>query len=339
MNILIVRLGALGDVVHAVPAAAALRASFPAARIDWLVDARHRPFVDLVTVVDRAVVVGRSSVGGWTGAVRQLRQVRYDVALDFQGLLKSAVLARASGAARVIGFSIWHLREKTARPFYSEALSERSESTGEAPDQEHVIHKNLRLLRTIGVDDDRIAFPLADVDSPALASVRAAIGDAPFALVNPGAAWPNKRWPPERFGEVAAFLRDVRGLTSIVLWGPGEEALARAVAQNSAGSGRVAPATTIPDLLALSRRAALTVSGDTGPLHIAAAAGTPTVAIFGPTNPGRNGPWSASDVVVSRYTACGCHYDRRCHQSRWCLDDVSVAEVTAAIQQRLSIHG
>jgi heptosyltransferase-1 len=115
--------------------------------------------------------------------------------------------------------------------------------------------------------------------------------------------------------------------------------LARAVVDASGGTARVAPATTIADLLALAREASLVVSGDTGPLHIAAAAGTPTVAIFGPTDPGRNGPWAAEDVVVSRYTACGCHYNRRCHQSQWCLDDVSIAEVTAAIQQRLSIHG
>lgn len=333
MNVLIVRLGALGDIVHAVPAAAALRAALPDARIDWLVEAKHRAFVDLVTVVDRSVVVGRSSIAGWTDAVRQLRQVRYDVALDLQGLLKSAVLARASGAARVIGFSIWHLREKTARPFYSEAGANDPESP------EHVIHKNLRLLRTIGVTDDRVSFPLAAVDSPAVGAVRSAIGDRPFALINPGAAWPNKQWPPDRFGEVAAFLREVRGLPSVVLWGPNEEGLARAVAGASNGSARVAPATSIADLLALARQASLIVSGDTGPLHIAAAAGTPTVAIFGPTNPARNGPWSADDVVVSRYAACGCHYDRRCHEAAWCLEDVSVAEVTAAIQQRLSVHG
>ena len=333
MKILIVRLGALGDVVHAVPAAAALRAALPDARIDWLVESKHRAVVELVTVVDRIVTVGRSSVAGWTEAVRQLRQVRYDVALDLQGLLKSAVLARASGAARVIGFSIWHLREKTARPFYSEA----GQDDGEEP--AHVIQKNLRLLRTIGVTDDRVAFPLAPVDSAAVGAVRSAIGDARFAMINPGAAWPNKQWPPDRFGEVAAFLRAVRGLPSIVLWGPHEEALARAVVDASGGSARVAPATSIADLLALAREASLIVSGDTGPLHVAAAAGTPTVAIFGPTDPKRNGPWSDADVVVSRYATCGCHYHRRCHQPTWCLGDVSVAEVTAAIQQRLSIHG
>ena len=333
MNILIVRLGALGDVVHAIPAAAALRAAFPDARIDWLVDVRHLEMVNLVTAIDRPVVVGRASIAGWTDAVRRLRQVRYDVALDLQGLLKSAVLARASGAARVIGFSIWHLREKTARPFYSEAGAD-DDGSGE-----HVIQKNLRLLRTIGVDDARVMFPLAHVDSAAVAAVRAEIGDQPFALINAGAAWPNKRWPAGRFGEVAVFLREVRGLTSFVLWGPGEEPLAREVIATSAGTARMAPPTSIADLLALGREASLVVSGDTGPLHVAAAAGTPAVAIFGPTNPLRNGPWSAADVVISRYDGCGCHYDRKCHQSTWCLGGVTVAEVTAAIQHRLSIHG
>jgi heptosyltransferase-1 len=333
MNILIVRLGALGDVVHAIPAAAALRAAFPDARIDWVVDARHEEMVSLVTAIDRAVVVGRASITGWTDAVRRLRQVRYDVALDLQGLLKSAVLARASGAARVIGFSIWHLREKTARPFYSEA------GAAQDGEDEHVIHKNLRLLRTIGVEDDRVAFPLAHVESAAVAAVRAQIGGQPFALINAGAAWPNKRWPSARFGEVAAFLRDVRGLPSFVLWGPDEELLAREVVGTSSGAARMAPPTSVADLLALGREASLMISGDTGPLHIAAAAGTPTVALFGPTNPQRNGPWSNADVVVSRYEACGCHYDRKCHQAAWCLGDVTVAEVTAAIQHRLSIHG
>lgn len=332
MNILIVRLGALGDVVHAIPAAAALRAAFPDARIDWLVEARHRELLDLVTVLDRVLVVKRASVAGWTEAVRALRQTRYDVALDLQGLMKSAVFARASGAARVIGFSIWHLREKTARPFYSQ--------TGSDDPGSHVIRKNLRLLETVGVRDDRVVFPFAHVESAALRSVRTLVGDGqPFALINPGAAWPNKRWPPERFGETAAFLRDVRGISSFVLWGPGEEMLARAVSESSAAAARPAPPTSIADLVALSRDASLMISGDTGPLHIAAAAGTPTVAIFGPTDPSRNGPWSPDDVVISRYEGCGCHYDRRCRRSSWCLGGITVAEVTAAIQQRLSMHG
>ena len=344
MRFLIVRLGALGDIIHAVPAAAALRAAFPDARIDWLVDRQHREMVDLVTAIDNVVVLERPSITGWAEAARRLRQVRYEAAIDLQGLLKSAVLARASGAARVIGFSIWHLREKTARPFYSSTDDGRAGGNPPGPDppgQIHVIRKNLRLLRALGVHDERIAFPLARVQSHAVERVREALGreapgnDRPFALINPGAAWPNKQWPADRFGAIAAFLRDVRGLPSVVLWGPGEEALAQGVVDASSGAARVAPPTGLGDLLELSRAAALMVSGDTGPLHIAAAAGTPGVAIFGPTDPARNGPWSAADVTISRFEPCVCHYERRCHSAAWCLDAVTVAEVAAGIEQRL----
>jgi lipopolysaccharide heptosyltransferase I len=329
MNYLIVRLGALGDIIHAVPAAAALRRAHPDARIDWLVDARHRPIVDLITVVDRAIVLQRSNASGWLEVTRQLRGVRYDAAIDLQGLLKSAILARASGALRVVGFSIWHLREKTARPFYTETDRRGRLET------DHVVFKNLRLLSAIGVTGERIEFPLADVESTALEAVRATLGgDRPFALINPGAAWPNKRWPAERFGEVAAFIRDIRGLPAFVLWGPGEEGLAGAVVEAAGGAAQIAPRTGLADLVALSRAASLMVSGDTGPLHIAAAVGTPIVALFGPTDPHRNGPWASDDIAVSRFGACGCHYERRCRQQDWCLDSVGVAEVTAAIQQR-----
>ena len=327
MNILIVRLGALGDVVHTVPAAAALRTAFPDARIEWLVDARHRAIVDLVTAVDRAIPLQRSTISGWSDVIRALRQTPYDVAIDLQGLLKSAVLARASGARRVVGFSIWHLREKTARPFYSDAHDAEGG---------HVIAKNLRLLAAIGVHDETIRFPLADPPSAALDHLRRRIGPRPFALINAGAAWPNKRWPPERFGQIAAFLREACGLEPVVLWGPGEEILASQVTAASSGTAIEAPRTTVTDLVALARAASLVISGDTGPLHIATAVGTPTVSLFGPTDPERNGPFDPADAVISRYDACGCHYDRRCHRARWCLDGVEIAEVCAAVQRRLA---
>lgn len=330
MNFLIVRLGALGDIVHAIPAVAALRAAYPQARIDWLVEAKHRAIVDLVTVIDRVVPLEGRGLRAWLDSARWMRQARYDVALDLQGLMKSAVLARMSGATRVIGFSIWHLREKSARPFYSETVARAGDEA-----EPHVIRKNLQLLESVGVRGEVVRFPLAAADSAALAQVQAAAG-GPFALLNPGAAWPNKRWPAARFGEVATFLREVRGLPSVVLWGPGEEPLAQAVVDASSGAARLAPPTGLADLLALVRGAALMVSGDTGPLHLATAAGTPTVAIFGPTDPTRNGPWSADDVSVSRFGACGCRYARRCRQAAWCLDDLGVLEVTAAIQQRLT---
>ncbi|HVH56955.1 MAG TPA: glycosyltransferase family 9 protein [Vicinamibacterales bacterium] len=329
-SILIVRLGALGDIVHAIPAAAALRAALPSARIDWLVDAKHREILDLVTCIDRVVVLDRSTPAGWVSVTRELRGARYDAALDLQGLMKSAVLARASGAARVLGFSIWHLREKGARPFYSESLDPTRDSA-----HGHVIHKNLRLVEALGVRDPRIEFPLRRVPSRARDTILTESAGAPYALLNPGAAWPNKRWYTHRFGELAAFLSDVRGLVPFVLWGPGEEELAHHVIESSHGTARLAPPTRLADLVEASRDAALMVSGDTGPLHIATAVGTPVVSIFGPTDPVRNGPWAADDVSVSRFDACGCHYDRRCRQKHWCLKTIDVTEVTAAVQQRL----
>jgi lipopolysaccharide heptosyltransferase I len=327
MKFLIVRLGALGDIVHTVPAAAALRRAYPDARIDWVVDARHASFAHLVTGVDRVVPLEKPTVGAWIQLVQTLRPARYDVALDFQGLMKSAVIARASGARRVAGFSIWHLREKGARPFYSEVGS-----GNQAP---HVIQKNLNLLSVVGLETADVEFPLARSSSAVVETVKVQASGRPIALINPGAAWPNKRWPASRFGEVAAFLKEVRTVEPFVLWGPSEQPLAEEVVRTSGGAARVAPATTIADLVELSRAAALMVSGDTGPLHIAGAAGTPLVAIFGPTDPERNGPWAAGDVVVSRHGSCACHYQRQCRQAAWCLNDVSVAEVTAAIQQRL----
>ena len=329
MNILVVRLGALGDVVHTIPAVAALRRTYPDAQIDWLVDAKHRAIPDLVSVLDDVIALEGSTPNAWRTAIVAMRQTAYDVAIDFQGLLKSAVLARASGASRVIGFSIWHLREKTARPFYSATPHDDSE-------EGHVIRKNLRLLRVLGIERDVIEFPLRRSGSR-VADILRQLVPGPYALINAGAAWPNKRWPPERFGEVAAFLAEARGLTPVVLWGPGEDALAQTVIDASAGRAVLAPPSRPEDLVAMAREASLVVSGDTGPLHIATAVGTPTVSIFGPTNPARNGPWSGDDVAVSRFDQCGCHYDRRCHRRDWCLLDVPASEVCAAIQQRLAI--
>ena len=331
--ILIVRLGALGDIVHALPVAAALRARFGDARIDWVVDERHRELLDLVPVVDRRVVL-RTRSASLRRRVMDLRRTlareSYDITIDLQGLLKSAVVARLSRARRILGFRPPHLRERAARLFYTE--------THDPGDTAHVIEKNLTLAASLGADVSRIRFPLAVPASAALDAVRArrsAVGETLFVVLNPGAAWPNKRWPPDRYGAVAHWLRRERGLSSVVTWGPGDEAMAAAVVDGSAGAAELAPATSISDLVAIVRDATLMVSGDTGPVHLAAAVGTPIVGIYGPTDAARNGPWSVGDVTVSRFTECSCHHQRRCRVARWCLEDISVDDVTAAIARRL----
>jgi ADP-heptose:LPS heptosyltransferase len=176
------------------------------------------------------------------------------------------------------------------------------------------------------------------VESAALAALRAGgVGDW-FALLNGGAAWPNKRWPAERFGRLAAWLRDEHGLSSVVLWGPGESALAAEVVAHAAGAAVAAPETDLRDLVAIARAASIVISGDTGPTHIAGAVGTPIVSIFGPTDPGRNGPWDPEDEILSRYAACACHYQRACRRGPddWCLRGLTESDVREAVTRRLS---
>ena len=325
---LIVRLGSLGDLVHTLPAVAAIRRAHPDAGIDWLVDAPHREFLALVPVISALVVLRDRTAGAWLAARRELRARHYDIALDFQGLIKSAALARFSGASRVIGFDRASLRESSAALFYTEHV--------EAGDTRHVIDTNLRLASAVGAAAGPFEFPIGEAASDAPAAIRA-LGLDRYALVNPGAAWPNKRWPPASFGRIARHLRERHGLPSVVLWGPGEESIAQAVVAASDGAAVQAPRTQLVDLVALARGAALFVSGDTGPLHIAAAVGTPVIGLFGPTDPGRNGPWGSRDVTISRYDTCDCHYERRCRRATgWCLGEIPVGDVSAAIDTRLA---
>ena len=337
-RVLLVRLGALGDIVHAIPVAAALRRAFPAARIDWLVSDKHRAILDLVPIIDRRLVIdGRESSAGATlwGAVRELRRSRYDIAIDLQGLVKSAALARSSGAGRVVGFASSYLRERLARAFYTEAYDPGCDGIYDPRETRHVVEINLGLLQPLGISGVVPEFPIEHADSVVAREVRDRTHGR-YALLNPGAKWPNKRWPPSRLGRVAAVLRERHGMMSVALWGDGERALADDVAAHAEGAALVSPAASIADLVALSRGAAVMVSGDTGPAHIAAAVGTPIVGIFGPTRPSRNGPWSAADFTVSRAEVCDCHHLRRCTRDTMCLLDIQVDEVVDAVERRLA---
>jgi lipopolysaccharide heptosyltransferase I len=329
-RILIVKLGALGDVVHAIPVAAALRRAYPSARIDWLVGPKHRAILDLVPVIDRRLVLNDSRV---FAAVRELRASSYDVAIDLQGLIKSGLLARASGAGRVVGFTSRYAREPLARWFYSDAYDPGGGGMYHI-DERHVVYTNLGILETLGIHAGVPEFPLDRVDSAVASAVAGQTGGR-FAILNPGAAWPNKRWPAARLAAVAVELRARHALASVAVWGPGEESLAREVVDKSRGAALLSPPTTIADVVALARGASLYLSGDTGPAHIAAAVGTPIVGIYGPTRPSRNGPWSPHDVTVSRADVCQCHHLRKCRLNTMCLEDVQVDEVLKAVEKRL----
>jgi lipopolysaccharide heptosyltransferase I len=343
MRILIVRLSALGDIVHALPVLAALLEAIPDAQVDWVVDARYSGIFEYVEGLHTRLVVratdgsARSGVAvfvqrrGVLNALRHMRRQQYDVAFDLQGLIKSAALAGLSGAKRVVGFPAARLREPQAGWFYSE--------TARVPADAHIIAKNLSVLPVIGVHPRTVRFPLRVPASRVAdeAAAAAARTSGRFALINPGAGWPNKCWPTPRFGELAARLRSELGLPSFVLWGEGEEALADTVVTHSSGAAVRLPPTTLGDVLAMAARARVMVSGDTGPLHLAAAMGTPLVGLYGPTWPSRNGPWHPRDLTVSRAEVCQCHHKRKClRRDHACLEEVGVDEVFRAVLRRLA---
>jgi len=337
-RILLVRLGALGDIVHAIPVAAALRRAFPSAAIDWLVSAKHSEILRLVPVLSRSLVLNdRGDAGGgaslWS-ALHELRRRKYDVAIDLQGLLKSAIIARLSGADRVIGFNARYARESLARLFYTDVHDPGGEGIYAPSETRHVALINLGLLQPLGIAAGEPEFP---IDVPMTEAARAVEEQAGpyYALLNPGAAWPNKRWPPQRLAALASSLRARRSMRSVVLWGPSELELAKDVVALSGGAAILAPKTSVADLVAIARGASVMVSGDTGPTHLAAAVGTPLVGLYGPTRPERNGPWMKNDETVSRAAICQCHHLRQCRAASMCLLQIEVDEVLAAVERRL----
>jgi lipopolysaccharide heptosyltransferase I len=335
--ILIVRLSAIGDVVHALPAVAALRAAHPAARITWVAERSAAAILDNVPVVDRVIEVDtrrwrrhllrkdtRAAVAAGLG---RLRSESFDVAVDMQGLLKSGFVAWLSGARRRVGFARAALREPASQVFLTEQV--------DVDDRAHVIAKNCRLAEHLGaVAGEQWRFPI-EVPPAIECAVEARLPRSPFVILNPGGGWPTKLWRAADFGRLADRLHDSLGLVSLVTHGPGEEALAAEVtAATHAGSAMVFPCTLL-EFVALARRAAIFVGGDTGPLHLAASQRTPIVGLYGPTDSRRNGPFDVRDTVVER-TDLACRVDcyrRRC--DHWECLDITVETVLRAAAARL----
>jgi len=328
--------------VHTLPAVAALRRAFPGARIDWLVERRHRDVLLDNTDVDELLEIDTlgwrkalhrpSTWGQIVHSVRHLRERRYDVVLDLQGTLKSAVSAFLARADRRVGFDRDHLRERAARLLYSETVT----PNGASP---HVIDRHLQLLRALGVETRERRFPIEIPDAIAQEAARHLdeMGLASYVLLNPGGSWPTKRWSPQRFAALAAEIHARFGLESLVLWGPGEESLAHAIVTGAGGAARLAPPTAVRAMIPYLQRARLVVSGDTGPMHLASAFGVPVVGIFGPTDPARNGPFAAEDEVVAEAVPCGPCYKKTCPgYDNVCMSSIAVADVLEAVSRRLS---
>jgi len=267
-KLLVVRLSALGDVIHAIPAVAGLRERYD--DVAWAVEPPYRELVETVAKV-RAIPV---SLKQWsfTRLNEARRNVRgFDTAIDFQGLIKSALLARASGAEERIGFASAYIKEKPAAWFMTKHV--------EIDPSTHVVDWNLQLAGVTMRQVDFSPFAIGELDSQGA------------VVLLPGAGRPEKIWPVERFRELAQRLGD----RALAVWGPGEEERARAI------GCRMAPRTSLRELAQLLRTASLVIGGDTGPLHLADALGSKVIGLYGPTNPRRNGPYSQWKRCISTF--------------------------------------
>jgi lipopolysaccharide heptosyltransferase I len=341
MKVLIVKLGSIGDIVHTLPALAALRAGLPQAEISWVAERSSSEILKDNPILDRLIEVDtkalrRGLMSGETlraprQQLRRLRASAFDVALDFQGLIKSASIARLSGARRVFGYARAGLREPASTVFLSKRIP--------IPPHTHVIRKALLLLQgAMGISAPvEISFPIGVTRAAEAEAEQAAAGTGGnYAILNPGGGWPTKLWSAEKFGGLSDLLWSEYGMRSLVTFGPGEEDLAESVRRSSQSGNAIPVRVSLKAFYSLAKRARVYVGGDTGPTHIAVAASAPIVGLFGPTEWWRNGSPYAADICVER-NDIDCRVE--CHRracSKWICMDISVGRVFEAVERRIN---
>jgi len=325
----VIRLGSLGDIVHTFPAVAGLRQSFPAAQIVWLSHPRWAELVASSALASEIWPVDSRDLVSVRKVIGRLRHVRWDAAIDYQGLWKAAFLPFFGGVPKRIGFSSATIRELGVPILYTDRVVCCST---------HIADQNGELSRRAGAKNPVAHFSLS-VNESDESRVRADLqrgGLDRYIVLSPGGGWRAKCWPVERFGALSQMIRGKLGLACVINYGPGEESLAQEVQKASGDAKPVVYDGELGPLMALLRNADCIVGGDTGPLHLAIALGTKAVALFGPTDPARNGPYPTAEVVLRSPNAATTY--GRSNFTDPSLLELSVEAVFAAVQQRLGVQ-
>lgn len=326
---LILRMGALGDIVHTLPAVSALRESFPLARIDWLVDRKWNSLLAGNPDVNATIPMDRSDWLAIVAAVRKLRATQYTTVIDFQSLYRTAILGWISGVPRRVGFASSYARERGAALFYTENIT---------PRRRHKVEHNLELVESLGARASEIRYPLK-VSAEAqeqVGRVLTANRMQEFFVLSPGGGWGSKCWPAERYGELHRAVAARYGWRGVINFGPSERELAEIVQRTAGDPPPIAQMFDLPQLLALLNRAKFLIAADTGPLHLASALGTPVIGLYGPTDPARNGPYSKEAIVVRNATLEETTY-RRGKTPAPSMLSITVEQVLDAIARRLRV--
>ncbi len=332
-RILLIKPSSLGDIVHAMPTLAALRERFPQAEVTWLVKRQWASLVQVIRGVDHVCAV-EPGLRGWLERVPDLRAARFDLVVDLQGLFRSGAMAWLTGCGRRLGFA--NAREGSPF-FYTQQVAVPAVPI-------HAVDRYLLIAKALGAAPP--AEPQFDfIDRPedrqaaeVLLTEAGLAASSPWIAMNVSARWETKRWPPQHFAEAADRLSEVQALPIVFLGGPAERPETRAVMARMRTkavdlTGRT-PVGLLPGLL---RRAAVLVTNDSGPMHIAAAQGTPVVALFGPTDPVKTGPYGGGHVVLSNAVECRPCFRRECSHAVTleCLTGVQPEQVVRAVQQQL----
>lgn len=330
-RILIVRLSAIGDVIQSMPIACALRERFPEAFLAWAVQSHAGQLLQGHEALDRVIALPRgwlkSPAGVWR-LRRLLHGLRFDVAIEAQGLTKAAILAWLSGAPRRIGFG---------RPWGRELSRWLNTETVDTLGP-HIVQRNLQLLRPLGIVSPAVRFLVPEQPRDRQAAdemIRGAGLDDGFAIINAGAGWPSKLWPAERFAAVAVHLGTAWSLPTLVVWaGQAEMEIARQIVAGSQGHAQLATKTSLLELAALGRRAKVFLGSDTGPLHLAAAVGTPCVGLYGPWPSDVHGPFGPQHAALQRARFAGSTHQRRT-ASAALMEAITVEDVCEACNKVL----
>lgn len=329
-KILIVKPSSLGDVVHSLPFLSAMKRCYPQAEIHWVVAKGLEGLLEGHPMIDRLIIINKDLWKHLTQAgntlkeirelFRQLRHEKYDMVVDLQGLLRSGLITWATHAPLRIGFS--EAREGS-RFFYTNKVR-----GGRGI---HAVDRYMKVAAELGCDVLDIVFPFPPSDSTGKEAEKLA-GPGSYAVLVPGARWKTKIWPAESFGKVASMLP----LRSVVVGGSADKVIADKVLLNSDGKARsLAGQTGLRELIAIMRTAEVVITNDSGPMHIAAALNIPVIAIFGPTSPGKTGPYGAGHVVLQSQAACVPCFKRKCKESIRCMEEITADAVCKAVLEVL----
>ena len=323
---LVVRLGSLGDIVHTFPAVAALRGSFPEAKIVWLTHSRWLDLVASSNLADEMWPIDSRDLSNVRAIIARIRAQSWEAAIDYQGLWKSALLPFFGGVSKRIGFSSETIREFGVPLLYTDRVRVKSV---------HIADQNgeLSLRAGASVAVAPVKLLIGEEHRQRVCRDLQAAGIDRYIVLSPGGGWRSKCWPAERFGELCRKVCETLNMRCVINYGPGEEQLAAAVKAASGSAEPVAYDGELGQLMALLQGAQCIVGGDTGPLHLAIALGTKAVAIFGPTNPARNGPYPPQHFVLRDPEAVTTH-DRDSGTAPSLLK-ISVDQVFRALQQRI----